>query len=287
MAIENDGTVLRGIERIFNQGSLTGLSEAQLLRRFAAGDEAAFEALVTRHGPMVLSVCRRSLFDHRDVEDAFQATFLVLIRKAEALRDGDLLGPWLHGVAYRVASRIRSRVIRRPTDERKGAQPEAVESTGDLERNEIRGLLDEEIRRLPEKYRTPVVLCYLEGRTHEEAARRLRCSTGSVRGRLDRARHKLRDRLTRRGLAGRRSDHTGRTRRGGIRRGSGSTSRRNGRHPGTRRDGVGGRDHRIGSGGHRAGGRSVPGDDRREAEAGSHVGFRDPRARRVAAGVRA
>ena len=201
MAIENDGTVLRGIERIFNQGSLTGLSEAQLLRRFAAGDEAAFEALVTRHGPMVLSVCRRSLFDHRDVEDAFQATFLVLIRKAEALRDGDLLGPWLHGVAYRVASRIRSRVIRRPTEERKGAQPEAVESTGDLERNEIRGLLDEEIRRLPEKYRTPVVLCYLEGRTHEEAARRLRCSTGSVRGRLDRARHKLRDRLTRRGLA--------------------------------------------------------------------------------------
>ena len=82
MASENHGAVLRGIERIFNQGSLTGLSEGQLLRRFAAGDEAAFEALVTRHGPMVLGVCRRLLHDPRDVEDAFQATFLVLLRKA-------------------------------------------------------------------------------------------------------------------------------------------------------------------------------------------------------------
>ena len=287
MAIENDGTVLRGIERIFNQGSLTGLSEAQLLRRFAAGDEAAFEALVTRHGPMVLSVCRRSLFDHRDVEDAFQATFLVLIRKAEALRDGDLLGPWLHGVAYRVASRIRSRVIRRPTEERKGAQPEAVESAGDLERNELRGLLDEEIRRLPEKYRRPVVLCYLEGRTHEEAARRLRCSTGSVRGRLDRARRRAaRPPDSPWPGARRRADLAGGTRRGGIRRGSGSASRRNGRHPGTRRDGCGGLGHRVG-GGHRARRRSVPGDDRREVEAGGHVGCRNPRARRVAAGNRA
>jgi RNA polymerase sigma factor (sigma-70 family) len=201
MAGENQGAVLRGIGWIFNQGSLTGLSEGQLLRRFAAGDDAAFEALVTRHGPMVLGVCRRLLYDSRDVEDAFQATFLVLLRKAGALRDAEALGPWLHGVAYRVAARIRSKSSRRPSEELKGARSEAVEPACDLERSELRTLIDEEIRRLPEKYRRPVVLCYLEGRTHEEAARRLRCTAGSVRGRLDRARQKLHDRLTRRGLA--------------------------------------------------------------------------------------
>jgi len=201
MASENYGVVLRGIERIFNQGSLTGLSGGQLLRRFAAGDEGAFEVLVTRHGPMVLGICRRLLFDRRDVEDAFQATFLVLLRKAGALRDAEALSPWLHGVAYRVAARIRCNSTRRPLEESKGARPEAVEPECDLERTELRTLIDEEIRRLPEKYRRPVVLCYLEGRTHEEAARRLRCSAGSVRGRLDRARQKLKNRLTRRGLA--------------------------------------------------------------------------------------
>jgi RNA polymerase sigma factor (sigma-70 family) len=201
MASENYGVVLRGIERIFNQGSLTGLSEGQLLRQFATGDEGAFEALVTRHGPMVLGVCRRLLYDRRDVEDAFQATFLVLLRKAGALRDAEVLSPWLHGVAYRVAARIRGNSFRRPLEESKCARPEAVEPQCDLERTELRTMIDEEIRRLPEKYRRPVVLCCLEGRTHEEAARRLRCSAGSVRGRLDRARQKLKNRLTRRGLA--------------------------------------------------------------------------------------
>jgi RNA polymerase sigma factor (sigma-70 family) len=201
MAGENHGAALRGIERIFNEGSLTGLSEGQLLARFAVGDEGAFEALVTRHGPMVRGVCRRLLYEPRDVEDAFQATFLVLLRRAGGLRDAEGLAPWLHGVAYRVAARIRARVARRPGEESRGARPEAVESTSDLERTELRTLIDEEIRRLPEKYRRPVVLCYLEGRTHEEAARRLRCSAGSVRGRLDRARQKLKDRLVRRGVA--------------------------------------------------------------------------------------
>ena len=201
MASEDHGIVLRGIERIFNHGSLTGLSEGQLLRQFATGDAAAFEALVSRHGPTVLGVCRRMLYETRDVEDAFQATFLVLLRKAGTLRDAEALSPWLHGVAYRVASRIRSSSARRRAEESKGARPEAVEPACDLERSELRTLIDEEIRRLPEKYRRPVVLCYLEGRTHEEAARRLRCSAGSVRGRLDRARQKLKDRLFRRGLA--------------------------------------------------------------------------------------
>jgi RNA polymerase sigma factor (sigma-70 family) len=201
MTGENHGVILRGIEQIFNQGSLTGLSEGQLLGRFAGGDEGAFEALVTRHGPMVLGICRRLLYDRRDVEDAFQATFLVLLRKARALRDPEGLSPWLHSVAYRVAARIRSNSARRPAEESRGARPEAVEAACELERSELRALLDEEIHRLPEKYRRPVVLCYLEGRTHEEAARRLRCSAGSVRGRLDRARQKLKDRLGRRGVA--------------------------------------------------------------------------------------
>ncbi len=121
MARENHGSVLRSIDRVFNQGSATGVAEGELLRRFAAlGDEAAFEALVTLHGPMVLGVCRRLLYEPRDVEDAFQATFLVLLRRAGSLRGGDPLGPWLHGVAYRVATRIRTRSARRPGEERKG-----------------------------------------------------------------------------------------------------------------------------------------------------------------------
>ena len=201
MASENHGAVARGIERIFNQGSLVGLTEAQLLRRFATGDEGAFESLVKRLGPMVLGVCRRLLYDPRDVEDAFQATFLVLLRRAGSLRDAESLGPWLHGVASRVAARVRSRSARRPAGESKAARLEAVWPVSDLERGELRAVIDEEIRRLPEKYRRPVVLCYLEGRSHEEVARRLRCSAGSVRGRLDRARQNLRDRLIRRGVA--------------------------------------------------------------------------------------
>jgi RNA polymerase sigma factor (sigma-70 family) len=201
MASENHGAVVRGIGLIFNQGSLTGLSDWQLLGRFSAGDAGAFDALVTRHGPMVLGVCRRLLYDRRDVEDAFQATFLVLLRKAGSLRSDDVLGPWLHGVAYRVAARIRSNSIRRPVEESKGARPEPVEPACDLERSELRSLIDEQIGRLPLTYRRPVVLCYLEGRSHEEAARRLKCSTGSVRGRLDRARQILKTRLAHRGVA--------------------------------------------------------------------------------------
>jgi RNA polymerase sigma factor (sigma-70 family) len=202
MASGNHGTFLRGIERIFDQGSLTGVGEGQLLREYATGgDAAAFEALVTRHGAMVVSVCRRMLYDPRDIEDAFQATFLVLLRRAGSLGNTDPLSPWLHGVAYRVAARIRANAARRRAEERAAARPEAVEFASEAERYELRGILDEEINRLPEKYRRPVVLCYLEGRTQEEAARRLRCTAGSVRGRLDRAREKLRDRLVRRGLA--------------------------------------------------------------------------------------
>jgi RNA polymerase sigma factor (sigma-70 family) len=151
MASSNQDTFRRGIERIVNQGSLTGMGEGQLLRQYAVkGDEAAFEAMVTRHGPMVLSVFRRVLYDPRDVEDAFQATFLVLLRRAGSLESAARLSPWLHGVAYRAAARIRANAARRRSEERTLTRPEAMEFACDVEQHEVRGILDEEIHRLPE-----------------------------------------------------------------------------------------------------------------------------------------
>lgn len=196
------GAVSRELDRVFPRGTVACLSESQLLGRFVArGDEAAFEALLTRHGPMVLGVCRRILGDPNDAADAFQATFLILVRKAGALRDPDQLGPWLYGVAFKVAAKARSDSARRRDRERREVRPEASEEGSSLDRADLRGILDEELNRLPEKYRRPIILCYLEGQTHEEAARRLRCTTGMLRGRLDRGREKLRSRLGRRGLA--------------------------------------------------------------------------------------
>ncbi len=179
------------------------MGAGQLLERFAADrDEAAFEALVSRHGPMVLGTCRRMLADPHDVEDAFQATFLVLARKAGSIRDADRLGPWLHGVARRVAA--RSRALSSPPEvasSEPAVEEPAVESPDLLEALELREVLDEELARLPEKYRAPLVLCYLEGLTHDEAAEHLRWPVGTVRSRLAGGRDRLRARLTRRGLA--------------------------------------------------------------------------------------
>ncbi len=197
MASGQFAAVLRQIDRLFTSGSVTGMSEGQLLERFVARrDGAAFEAMVARHGPMVLGVCRRVLRDPHDVEDAFQATFLVLVRKAGSLRRRDLLGNWLYGVAYRVALRARASSSRRRAIEAQVGRSEVESSNG-----ESRPWLHEEIARLPEKYRIPIVLCYLEGRTHEEAAEHLRWPVGTVKGRLARARDLLRVRLTRRGLS--------------------------------------------------------------------------------------
>jgi RNA polymerase sigma factor (sigma-70 family) len=175
--------------------------DLSLLRRFAGhGDEAAFTALVRRHGGMVWSVCSRLLSQAPDVEDAFQATFLILVRKANAIRRPDLLGPWLYGVARRVADRIRRSAARRRECGQGSADPPAPESTPEVVWRDLRPVLDEEVGRLPEKYRAPFVLCYLEGVTNEEAARRLRCPTGTVLSRLSRARERLRGRLVRRGV---------------------------------------------------------------------------------------
>jgi len=193
--------VLRQVGRLFGAGTVAGLAEGQLLDRFLArGDEVAFEALLTRLGPMVLGVCRRTLRDPHDVEDAFQATFLILVRRGGTLRDRDLLAPWLHRVALRVALRAGVEAARR----RKHA---AIDAGAIADRRpgpppaDLRPAIDEELARLPEKYRAPVVLCDLEGRTHEEAARQLRWPVGTVKGRLSRARDLLRGRLARRGLA--------------------------------------------------------------------------------------
>ncbi len=201
---EQGGTVVRDLEQVFAHGTATGLPEGQLLRRFVAGtDESAFSTLVSRHGAMVLGVCRRVLGTLPDADDAFQATFLVLLRRASALQDAESIGPWLYGVAWRVASRARSGSARRRVEERKAAvaRREEAEAEWPAEQRELRAVLDEEINRLPEKYRRPVVLCYVEGLTQEAAARRLRWKAGVLRGRLDRARLRLRGRLVRRGLA--------------------------------------------------------------------------------------
>jgi RNA polymerase sigma factor (sigma-70 family) len=175
------------------------LSDGQLLERFAQlGDQAAFTVLVRRHGPMVLGVCRRVLHHAHDAEDAFQATFLVLVHKARSLRQSNLLSSWLHGVAYRTALHARSRTARRSLHEREAARLSPTASEREPVWKALLERLDEELACLPEKYRAPLVLCYLEGKTHAEAARFLGWPVGSMSARLARARELLRRRLQRR-----------------------------------------------------------------------------------------
>jgi RNA polymerase sigma factor (sigma-70 family) len=174
-------------------------SDRQLLQRFVQGqDAAAFAGLIQRHGPMVLGVCRRVLNHQQEAEDAFQATFLVLVRRAATLERPDLLGNWLYGVAYRTAQKARARLARRRHHERRVLPMSPVEPTDHLQWQELRSVLDQELRELPPKYRTPLVLCYLQGLTNEEAARRLGWPTGSMSYRLARGRQMLRDRLRQR-----------------------------------------------------------------------------------------
>jgi len=203
MAIGKDRAVLRQLRTLFNVGAIGDLTDGQLLERFAGSRgeaaELAFAVLVERHGPMVLRVCRGVLVDPHDREDAFQATFLVLVKKARALWVRDSLGPWLHQVAYRTASRARSAAARRRRHERRAAlaRQESRDELGD----ELGRVLHEELDRLPERYRAPVVLCDLEGCSHEQAARHLGWPVGTVKSRQARGRERLRDRLRRRGLA--------------------------------------------------------------------------------------
>jgi RNA polymerase sigma factor (sigma-70 family) len=177
-------------------------ADGELLARFAERrDEAAFAALVGRHGRMVLGLCRRLLRHEQDAEDAFQAAFLILARKAASVGKGDSVGSWLYKVAFRVALRARAQSARRSAREPQGLEfPPAADDDAAAWRD-LRPVLDEEVRRLPEKYRRPVLLCYLGGRTTEEAARQLGCPRGTVLSRLAAARQRLRAGLTRRGVA--------------------------------------------------------------------------------------
>jgi RNA polymerase sigma-70 factor (ECF subfamily) len=173
------------------------LTDGELFKRFAQRhEEAAFAALLSRHGPMVLSVCRRVLHHSHDVEDAFQATFLVMVDKGHRLRRPERLANWLYGVAYRTALHARKRTARRREHEREAAaMSSAPVSEPEAESRELRRVLDEELHRLPEKYRAPLILCYLEGKTNEEAARLLGWPSGSMSHRLARGRELLRHRL--------------------------------------------------------------------------------------------
>jgi RNA polymerase sigma factor (sigma-70 family) len=182
--------------------SARAASDVHLLERFrAAGEEAAFATLMQRHGPMVYDVCRRVLDDPHAAEDAFQATFLVLVRKAGVIRRPDLLANWLYGVAYRTALKARTEAARRRLHERQFVAMPTLEPATEVLWRDLRPVLDEEIDRLPARYRAPFVLCCLEGRTKEETAGQLGLPAGTVSSRLARARDRLRTRLVRRGIA--------------------------------------------------------------------------------------
>jgi RNA polymerase sigma factor (sigma-70 family) len=202
--IRLNGATRRQLQTLFNLGVIGELTDGQLLERFAtrSGEvgELAFAALVERHGPMVLRVCRNLLRDPNDVQDAFQATFLVLVQKSRSLWVRDSLGPWLHRVAHRVATRAGKSAARRREHERRAAALRHTMVSEGTEREDISAILHHEVDRLPERYRVPVVLCDLQGLTHEKAARHLGWPVGTVKSRLARARELLRGRLSRRGL---------------------------------------------------------------------------------------
>jgi RNA polymerase sigma factor (sigma-70 family) len=206
MAGKIGNTALGEIETLFAVGAVGALSDGQMIERFlcAPRDEAgaAFAALVDRHGAMVMGVCRRLLSDSNDADDAFQATFLVLVRRAHSIARRDLLANWLYGVAYRTARVARTRAAQRRAKERRVIEVLGTKSTPDEAYScDALVLLDEELSRLPEKFRIPVVLCELEGRSRREVALRLGLAEGTLSSRLARARGLLRDRLMKRGLA--------------------------------------------------------------------------------------
>jgi RNA polymerase sigma factor (sigma-70 family) len=201
MASLRRDAALRQIDRLFGEGTLGGLSDARLLERYLAErDELAFEALVRRHGSMVLGVCRRVLDDPNDADDAFQAAFLLLARKARSIRDEHSVGGWLHRVAWRIALQIRSDAARRRDREHRAAAHAGGPIASGPRHDDTVAVIHQEIDRLPDRYRRPVVLCYLEDMTYQQAADQLRWSEAMTRGRLARARDLLRARLTRRGV---------------------------------------------------------------------------------------
>ncbi len=204
MAQDRQAAASRNYQLLFNVGTTAGLTDGQLLERFNTrlGEiaELAFAVLVERHGPMILRTCRGVLRDDHESQDALQATFLILARSGTTLWVRDSLGPWLHRVALRVALRAKRASNRRKTAERKAAEMMKRTNT-DKPWDDLEGKLHQEIDRLPDCFRIPIVLCDLEGRSYEDAARHLGCPVGTVKSRLARGRERLRGELTQQGFA--------------------------------------------------------------------------------------
>jgi RNA polymerase sigma factor (sigma-70 family) len=205
VASARSGRNLRQLQALFDVGTMAVLTDGQLLDRFVAGPgevaELAFAALLERHGPMVMRTCIRALRNPHQAEDAFQATFLVLARRADSIRLGDSVACWLHGVALRVAASERATLERRRLHERRKAESTSTILTSSPEADDLGRALHEEFARLPGRLRDAAVLVFLEGCSHEEAASRLGRPVATVRSRLATARERLKGRLTRRGLA--------------------------------------------------------------------------------------
>src|SRR5262245_62495562 len=192
---------IRRLARGMAAEGIAGETDRQLVERLLAGpDEAAFEVLIRRHGPMVYRVCWRVLQQAEDTEDAFQATFLLLARKLQTVRKRDSLASWLHGVAYRVALDARAQASRRRRHEARAAASSHPGPPEEITWRELRTVLDAELGRLREQWRLPLILCYLEGRSQEEAARQLGWSKSTLLRRLEEAHAALGRRLTRRGV---------------------------------------------------------------------------------------
>jgi RNA polymerase sigma factor (sigma-70 family) len=192
------------LDILFKFGVVSDLSDGQLVKQFLndreGSDQIAFRALVERHGPAVLSVCRQVLGKSHDAEDAFQAVFLILARRARSLRKPESVACWLHGVALRVALRVKADATRCRAHEWRSGMMKVVAADCEERSSESYPELHEEIARLPERYRQPVVLCYLEGLTTDQAASQIGVPAGTIHSRLSRARERLRGRLGRRGL---------------------------------------------------------------------------------------
>jgi RNA polymerase sigma factor (sigma-70 family) len=203
MASVQAGVVLREIHGLLGEDTHGGASDKLFLDRYLARrDQAAFTALVERHGPMVLATCRGVLKDPYAADDAFQNTFLTLVRKAASIKEPGALGGWLHRVAVRTATRAAIRANRDRVQERQaGQRADAIKAEHEVLPGDLRQVLHDEIDRLPKQFRTPIVLCDLEGRTYEEAARQLGWPVGTIKSRLSRGRKQLEARLRRRGLA--------------------------------------------------------------------------------------
>jgi HlyD family secretion protein len=201
MATAQLQTLLRHMRRLAVSRSAAGASDAQLLGRFVTErDELAFELLIWRHGSMVLSACRRVLRHDQDAEDSFQATFLALARKARSIGKRQSLASWLYKVAIRIALQAKRNREKEWRRAKTAWLPSRGQQVHDVLVHDIKRVVDEEIGRLPERYRAAVILCYLEGKTYDEAARLLGCPRGTISIRLMRARERLRVQLTRRGL---------------------------------------------------------------------------------------